>query len=123
MNAERRVTIAHLEQKVSDGGVEKELVSELREQIDCLEEQLGKLQTQVHDMFCVVLSVVKLINEMLVRIQKHSWTPVIPVMLRHTSVCIEPSRKSFFFVTSTYTVHTCQCSKTFHSVTNTYMYM
>lgn len=53
MNTDQRVTIAQLERRVSECGVQEELVDELREQIDSLEEQLAKLQTQVHTP-CVV---------------------------------------------------------------------
>ena len=50
MNAERRVTISHLEQQLEDKAMTSDLVEELREQIDGLEEQLARLQTEVGNM-------------------------------------------------------------------------
>ena len=48
VNAQRRVTISQLEQQLEDREMNSGLVNELREQIDSLEEQLARLQTQVH---------------------------------------------------------------------------
>ena len=47
-NAQRRVTISQLEQRLEDREMDSGLVDELREQVDALEEQLARLQTQVH---------------------------------------------------------------------------
>jgi polyhydroxyalkanoate synthesis regulator phasin len=46
-NAQRRVTISQLEQRLEDREMNSGLVDELREQVDALEEQLARLQTQV----------------------------------------------------------------------------
>ena len=47
-NAQRRVTISQLEQRLEDREMDSGLVDELREQVDALEEQMARLQTQVH---------------------------------------------------------------------------
>ena len=46
-NAQRRVTISQLEQRLEDREMNSGLVDELREQVDALEEQLARVQTQV----------------------------------------------------------------------------